>query len=268
MSPKILLGCVAGAALAMPAQAAITTLFDGNSAATIDDTGAFAGMTGWNVGGVNQLALQGFWYRITGMNREDNIGTLPIAGILVTDTNGFVDPRPDTLSIRYQGAGFYIEVSWRLQGGTASSFSSDIAEQIRIVNNGNGPLAMSFFQYSDFDLGGTALDQSVSISGGQIARQSDVGFVMSETVVTPAPTRFEAGNFPGILNRLNDNAVDNLNNVTGPIGPGDLAWAFQWDMVINPGGSILISKDKQIVPTPGTIALLGLAGMIASRRRR
>jgi len=265
-----LLACT-GLAVASQAFGSITVLNDGNSQAIIEDAGSLAGMRSWMIDGVENLALQGFWFRTAVMNQEANIGTLALNGRIVTDTNTFADPRPDTLALQYGGDGFVIETRWTMRGGTSGNFTSDIAETIAIRNMSSVPLVISFFQYSDFDLGGTVNDQSISIGGtnNQVVRQSDFGFAANETVVTPAPTRFEAGFFPSTLTKLNDNVADDLNNVAGPLGPGDLTWAYQWDFVIPAGQSRIISKDKQIVPSPGAVALVGLGGaLIATKRRR
>ncbi|MFZ2874181.1 MAG: hypothetical protein WAZ94_06830 [Phycisphaerales bacterium] len=272
MKKSLAIVAAAGVAGAMPAMATIYTLEDGNSRAVVNDAGTLGGMTSWVVDGVENLTLQGFWFRTNTMSSERNIGTLPLVGFVHTDTNGISDPRADTLRLRYDGGGYFIETRWSLRGGTSGSFTSDIAETISIINTSNQPLIISFFQYSDFDLGGTVTDQSLSIGGpgSQVVSQSDLGFIANETVVTPGPTAYEVGFVPGLLNRLNDGAVDNLANAGGPIGPGDLSWAYQWDFVIPAGQSRIISKDKQIVPAPGAFALLGLGGavLLSARGKR
>jgi hypothetical protein len=265
----LLIASVAGLA-AGTAQGAVTTLADRNTVARVEDTGSLAGMTGWDVDGVANLSLQGFWFRTQGMTREQNVGTLQLTGIAATDTNPFVDARVDTLAMQYTGPGFTIEPSWHVRGGSAGDFRSDIAETIAIRNTGTSTLVISFFQYSDFDLGGTIQDQSVQIGGfnNNTVGQSDVGFVANETVVTPRPTRWEVAFFSSLLNRLNDGAADDLQNVNGPLGPGDLTWAYQWDFTIPAGQSVLISKDKSIVPAPGVLTLAGVGLALMTRRRR
>ncbi len=88
--------------------------------------------------------------------------------------------------------------------------------------------------------------------------------------MTPAPTRFQMALTPTIVNALNDTAVTNLTNAAGPVGPGDIAWAFQWDVTLAPGQVLLVSKDKQIqiVPTSGSLGLAMVGAVLLVRRRR
>jgi hypothetical protein len=133
-------------------------------------------------------------------------------------------------------------------------------------------LEFHFFQYCDLDLAGTAMDSSVEISGGNTAAQSDYSYgyyaIESETVDTPRPSHHQAAYYPTILNSLNDDSPTTLTDANGPIGPGDLNWAFQWAFNIAPGSSVIISKDKTIVvPEPATMGLLALGGLALMRRR-
>lgn len=255
-------------AAAGAAQAVVTTLEDRNSTTTIQDAST-AGMNSWQVDGVNQMFQQWFWFRYAGDASERGINTLALTGSAVSDTNPFVDNRPDRLRLQYTdaGTGLQIAPSWTLRGGTAGSGNAGVNEEIRITNNGQTRIQLSFFQYSDFDINGTAGGDSVVITGGNTAEQFDGVYGSAETVVTPAPFAYQAGNWPSIINSLTDGAVTNLNNNAGPV-LGDCSWAFQWEFDIAPGDSVLISKVKNITPAPGALALLGLGGLIAGRRRR
>lgn len=278
----LLISTVTALSLSAAAQAGLPTfinLADANSAARIDVGGTAAGMSNWLVDDVDRLALQGFWYRTGDMTREENIGTLGVVNAISTDTNPFSDNRQDTASIRYvgqngaSGGSFFIDTSWTIRGSTNGSGRADISEQIVITNNSTFlPLTISFFQYADFDLGTAqtpTIDQSVAILGANRNTASQVGaLLLNETIVTPAPTRWSASSQALLAAALTDNAITNLDNVTNFAGPADLAWGFQWDFVIQPGLSVVITKDKSLVPTPGAAALLGLGGLIAARRRR
>jgi hypothetical protein len=53
-----------------------------------------------------------------------------------------------------------------------------------------------------------------------------------------------------------------------------MTWAFQWDLLIAPGATVVIDIDKiiqpyQAIPEPSGVALLALGlGAVAIRRRR
>lgn len=252
------------------------SLRDGNSTVTIDPYTS-GGVTEWNVSGTSQLAQQWFWFRtnLSGWNTREyainEIGTP-----LITQ------PADNYVQIRYVAPAFSVQVTYVLVGGTDAD-TSDLAEIIKITNRSTStPLVFTLFQYSNFQLGGTATDNSVLIADNHSAYQYDTSFVsnsISETVVTASPDLSEVGPVPQTLGKLTDLDIDDLNGTTEWATPGNLSWSFEWrNRTISPTRSLLISKDKvltfelaseaQPVPEPAPLALVGLLLLLALRKRR
>ena len=124
-----------------------------------------------------------------------------------------------------------------------------------------------FYQYVDLNLGGVAGDDTVeALPPFGVVQSSGDGWV-SEAADTPAVDRYEVGPAQVILDKLNDGEPDTLANIGGPVA-GDVCWAFQWDVELNPGGSFLLSKDKHLViPEPATLGLLLVGGLMALNLR-
>lgn len=267
---RFVLCALALASLAGSAAAQTVVLEDANASASFNLTSG--GQVGWNVDGVGHLFNQRFFFRTSQMNDEQAVDSLSLTGSQTTDTNTFDDPRSDTLSLRYAStSGLEFRIAYLLRGGPAGSGTADLAETIRITNTSSASVTMSFFQYVDFDLGGTSGGDFAQVINANTVRQWDPSsnVTVAETVVTPGPTAYQVGSFPSIVNLFGDGLPSNLNNFGGQIGPVDASWAFQWDITLNPGGAFVISKDKLItIPSPAGVALLGIAGFAAARRRR
>lgn len=276
------LGLVCG----QQAPAAIINLASANSTATFHTEaadGAELGLNTWNVDGTDQMFQQWFWYRTgahTQENRVDGTGELAHVNAIASDLDG--DTQNDFLLVNYADTTgpeqFTVQFRYILTGGSTGSRNSDLVEVIRIRNTSTTPLSLNFFQYVDFDLNGSSGDDSLIITGTpqNTATQSDPSLIIGETVVTPSPWSYEANIFSATRTKLDDAALDNLNNSSGPIVNADATWAFQWNWsgltAIPPGGTVLISKDKNIrpnpIPEPSTVALAGLAlaGFLLRRR--
>jgi hypothetical protein len=194
----------------------------------------------------------------------------------VTDTivqNTNFNPGDDTLISRYFDplSNFEIEVRVSLQAGAVGSNSSSLSQTITVKNTSNAVLPFRLFMFSDFDMSGTIASDSVVISGGNTANQSD-GFstITSQVVATPTPTRVQADDRNNLLNLLDNATPTTLDNTANYSGP-DTAWAFQWNNNIPVGGTFIVSNSQSIqaVPEPASIgvALLGGAGLIFFARR-
>lgn len=235
------------------ASADIVNLTSGNSSLQIDTS---FGAQNWVVDGVNNLFQQWFYYRTPGTsNTQPGINNIsaPVINQLA----------PNVASVSFSNAELSVTVFYTLLGGNAGTFTSDIGEVIQINNTSGAPLPLSFFQYCDFDLNGAQGGQVVVIDPQlDDATQFGNGTELSETGIVPAANRAEANLFRNTLNSLETVAGYNLDN-TLSAGPGDVTWAFQWDRTLAAGGTLLISKDKQLtpaVPAPAAL-LLGAAGL-------
>jgi hypothetical protein len=254
------------------AKAAPLALSDGNSTATIDWESQ-DGMESWTIDGTEHLFQQWFWYRVGDVGPESSINTLPNTNASTGSIDG--EPGDELASLKFENAGFSIEISYTLHGGTAGSGTADIAESISIKNKSlTTSLPFHFFQYSDFDLGNTNGDDEVYFPDGHSVVQKGDGYVLSETVITPPATHHEGKNYADTLNSLNDllpTTLDDTPAIGGGSVLGDVTWAFQWDTTIGPGGTFIISKDKQVVvPEPGSLFLLGsgLLGLARMARKK
>ena len=243
------------------------TLEDANSSAIFDTA---AGQIDWQVDSVSNLFDQSFWFRRGTDTREYQVNdqNLNLEGFFASDTNPFIDSRNDTFAALYNdGNGLEIETTFTLRGGNAGSGQSSLSELISFTNTSSNALTLSIFQYVNMDLGGDFGDDSAVVIDGNTVQQFDDVATVSETVVTPAPTQFQVGTASSLIAALSDGDIDNLDG-TAAAGPTDIAWAFQWDITLGAGESILISKEKTIVPTPGSLAMIGFGTLVATRRRR
>jgi PEP-CTERM motif len=258
------LGALAALLLVVdPGQAQIVTLSSGGSTASID-TGSQAGMFNWVVDGQDQLAQQAFWYRLGGSGLASPISTISAPAIL--------NPDSSHLTTTYTAPSFSIRLDYVLSGGVGTA---GLHESITINNTTANALDFHFFQYSDFDLGGTPGGDTVQLGTdlhGQynyVLQQKSGGFQVQEADVVPSSTHAEAGFFPQTLNELNGVSGLQLNDNAGPL-TGDVTWAFEWDYsagspvgLIPGGGSVSISKVLTLtVPEPSSAAFIGL-GMLA-----
>jgi hypothetical protein len=254
------LGLIATQALAVTG----VTLTSGNSVVTIDPYNQM-GMNTWYVDGQNQLYQQWFWYRI-GQSAEQSIDMIGLPVINQYSAS--------QMSSTYTGTGFTLRIDYGLVGGAAGSGDSTVNESITINNTSGSQMSFHFFQYSDYNLGGVNADTVQLDTDFSNALVTSGGNGMGEVVVSPRPNLGEVAPYDQTLLKLNNGVANNLDGSTGPLGPGDITFAFQWDFTLaasGPESSVQISKIKSldvvVVPEPAS-ALLGLVGvgLIVGRR--
>lgn len=265
---------LAAGLIASPASAAILSLTSGPSTLDIDTaTGAY---TNWEVGGTDQLFAHEFYIGIDGAAEESLSAAF--------GAPAFADQFSDKVKITHSGGDISVVNNLVLAHGTlGGAETSDLLQSVVIRNDGGSSKDIRFFQYVDFDLGGSPFGDSVTIDtsgsllvGGVDVSQTDQLVTVEEafTQSSPKPDYIEAEFFSSTRTKLEDGNADNLaiSASSDSAGPGDVTWAVQWDFTLGSGEQFVISKDTlvAVVPEPGTFALLaGLTSFvwIALKRR-
>jgi hypothetical protein len=249
---------------AAAAQAAPITLADLNASAAFDPASP-AIQGDWSVDGRDYLANQGFWYRVGVAGGEQPLAALGLVAATPKDTN--FDGLYDRLTLNYGQQGLLVDVVYTLFGSEPLSGWSSLTQTITMRNTGTAPVALHFFQYADFDLSDA---DTIVITGGNTARQTAGPILLAETVDTPVPSQYRAALGTELLDSLGDALPTDLGWAPGPV-TGNATWAFQWDLTVNPGDTLGISKVQHLeTPEPATLSLLGagVASLAARRIRR
>jgi hypothetical protein len=246
-------------------------LANGDSTALIDPTSQ-AGMYHWDVLGLNQLHQQWFWY---------GVGAAPVRSIDTISAPLVTPIGPNEATIAYVNPGNYsVSVDYLLTGGTlvGPQVNADLGESIKIVNLSAAVLPFHFYQYSYFNLMGASSDtvQLGTNLRGQYneALQFNGNVALTETVTTPGAGNGEVAPLGATLAKLNGGGPVTLGPpfFAGPLGPGAVTWALEWDLSIAPGASVLISKDKYlqvtVIPEPSALALISLGAVAFALRNR
>jgi hypothetical protein len=140
---------------------------------------------------------------------------------------------------------------------------------VTVKNTSGGALPLRLFMFSDFDMNGTVDFDSISITGGNTATQTDgLSLIESQVVATPIPFRVQAGDRDDLLLLLNNITPTTLDNTTTYSGPDDPAWALQWNANVPVGASFIISNSQSVqsafvVP----VGLIGFARRFQRARR-
>jgi hypothetical protein len=257
------------------AEAATYTLEDAglNSKIVIDSS--FGNIVDWFVEGVDQVEGRAYFFRVGApgpFNPElavDDVN-LALSGVNQLDTN--FDLGIDTVSLRFVDPNqqFRITTNTSLAAGLPGSNQATFTESLRIDNLSSVPLVISIFLAADYNLNGTAIDSSLVFGDPRSLTQVDAAGVIHESSVTVTPTLIQASDIAALGAVLGNAGSDNLSGSTSA-GPGNLAYAFQWDLVIAPRRSWTLGNTNSItVPEASTTLLVGMGlagGLFVARRR-
>jgi len=230
--------------------------------------------TGTSGGNLNLLQAGGagpdnsfqhwWWYRVNGVNtREFALSSESVAPLIGSNW----------MELNYREAeGFTARLEYTVTEPAANM--ALVTATARVRNEGNNPLDLSFFQYVDFDVAGTAGLDSASLSSPNPAFMATLTDSASPTQVRWRgidASDYQVGGFSSVRALLADGNVNDLNSTGLPFGPGDFTGALQWNFFLNPGEQILLQTSFELnaIPEPATMLGLGAAAaLIAARRRR
>lgn len=221
-----------------------------------------------------------WWYRSAGDTREF---------ALTNQTFGQTNLAGNSATLRYNepiGGSttnrLIFELTYTLNQISATQAAVTI--NWSILNQSAIDQPLSFFAYADSDVGTDAgsNDNGTYVPGAGINTYRNDNsltdtanfFTMSADLRTN--DRWQIGAFSGAdavspRGALTNATVSNLSNADTIGAAGDNAGALQWDLVIPAGGSLggRVTKGyNYVVPTPGVLALAGIGGLVAARRRR
>ncbi len=161
-----------------------------------------------------------------------------------------------------------------------------LAQNMFITNTTGQDVTLALFNYMDMDL--SRLTAAGSIPGGSTSFSNDLavingsGDVQTITDVAlgtqaiwsaPNADAWEIRAFSTLGSAIRSATTYNLANTGSPFGGtvgADYTGAFQWNLTIPAGQSVSVNSNLLFtgVPAPGAMALLALAGICGTRRRR
>lgn len=168
------------------------------------------------------------------------------------------------------GNGIAVEVMYQLSD---SAGHAALSYEISLTNNRGDAQDISVFQYFDHDIFGFAGDNLLYDDSGDptmtIFDDDGNGFTGTVFRTAVGATGFQTGTFGDDI----DAAIlggANLDNTNDDVLDSDIAGAFQWDMNIGSGETVVLSGSMfSPVPEPTTaLVIAGIMGLGLIRRNR
>ncbi|HLH54950.1 MAG TPA: hypothetical protein VKY92_15170 [Verrucomicrobiae bacterium] len=215
----------------------LIALVSGNSAVQIDPTTA-NGVYSWTVDGIEQMSQQWFWIQSGTNTTQVSIDQVATAlGETITASSASFD---------YYTPGLIAKLSFLLQGGPPGSHASTLVESVSLQNTTNTASTIHFYGYTDFDLGGSTDGDTVSFPAANLALQQGKSMSATQTLGGPVPNFWEASWYALSLDSLQGPTHAVLSDKLNPPLAGDQTFAFQWDLAVPAGQSMILSFTNNI----------------------
>jgi uncharacterized protein (TIGR03382 family) len=233
----------------------------------------------------DQLYANWWWYRINGTSTRE-LGIRQTTGTAVKSSLG-------ANHVRYQitpatGLLFTMDFTLTDQDGAGTN-AANIYMVTTFTNNTGQAVDMTLINMADlFLFGADAADRlrtaTVGTDRNLLISDSGAGAAANATMMFTGygASGYGIGTFSGISGQVTDTGIDNFADVNSgaPIEPAagtDISAVMQFNLgSVAPGASasaysaiaVHLNGTAQTIPTPGSIALLALGGLVAVRRRR
>ncbi|HWA83975.1 MAG TPA: PEP-CTERM sorting domain-containing protein [Fimbriimonadaceae bacterium] len=215
------------------------------------------GVNAWTIGnGPNNVRQQAYFYRVGG-GAVDLVNNISAPNVF--------QPTANLVDVGYTSAASFFDLNFRylLTGGPPNS--SDLAEVATLTNRGNANLVFSLYEFDRFTPGGIVGGTGTLLNSSTIRHSNAAGSITVGATGIPDDWMIDSpGNvMTAIGNGQLTNATSGYTNSDG------LAFAFQWNIVVAPGQTWQMSKDKLLsVPEPTSLLAFGGLAILAIRRRR
>ncbi|NUL82772.1 MAG: S8 family serine peptidase [Armatimonadetes bacterium] len=197
-------------------------------------------------GSVGDQLFQNWWfYRVQGNNREYGIGSnliywdqpAPNRMLLVYDEP---DDEGSTRIIR-----FWLDYNlFKTEGDTAILQIDHYIENLTGVTR-----TVHFYNYTDFDLSGTAGGDSAANIAPGVLRQTE-GSLFATLTARPHPNFWEIAPFASLRTKLLNTSADTLANATSPSMNFDATLGFQWSYNNIPTGNYVAGTMWKTIGRP------------------
>jgi MYXO-CTERM domain-containing protein len=275
---------------AMPCQAAVFTVTNGNSQISVQANNATPGLTSWVVDGTQHAIQNARWYRVGSSGSEQTLDSIGFVSGSVTG---------NTATVNYLNAALSVQLKYVLTGGAAGSGSSLVQETIAVKNLGASQITFNIFDYADFDVNNTTLNTANAATGKNPpitgpTRTTGQFFMLegSSTLISsdhnPATQNNSPLTYVGaavgdpslILSQLNDASTTDFPSLPSPdtVMNQNVAWVWQGRVTLNPNASFTLGITHSVTngiisttPEPASLAAwggMGLFGLVMAARRR
>lgn len=253
----------------LPASAQVYTLTDGNAQVQMNVNGMAMMQTLSVDGSPSLVGREGFWSNLGGP-------VAPFSGMAQQTA-------ANAVSFFRNSIGLPVDIDYVLTGGEPGSGEATLTETAHAANFVFGAAGFSLYNYNDFNL--TAHDHATFLAPDSLLQQGDDGSTLTQTC-SLLPTHYEVNNPAVLLGEINQGVPTVKLSDTPAIGtlyppaPGDVSFAFQWNLDFSPITRIDFSTTKHIylhgapstVPEPNSLLLVAFGAIpgaaLLKRKRR